>query len=264
MKTNSLITTKTALAISIAGAVLLVFLASHRTTPESGDLATSHSESKPPFSEDRPRRISDAAKGKDKDTPPSREHKSRKGTPRRKTASDDEGAKKPLPDALMRLLVDEAVNANDYKKLSALLGKLDRIDDPEIRLRLLEGLTWFDETAVADSLPFLLDSDERIAATAAEVVSSRISSISRPSQREQVYVAALKLMPEDSPDRAILLATLENDRKSVVIHALRDLEETKAQDPALWKRLTEIYEAHFDRPYVNHVDALLHYDPNED
>ena len=147
----------------------------------------------------------------------------------------------------MRLLVEEAVNANDYKKLSILLGKLDRIGDPAIRLRLLEGLNWFDETAVADALPFLVDTDAKVASFASEIVSSRITSVARTSQREKLYVAALKLMP-DSPDRDILVATLEGERKSTCMHVLHDLEAMKTSQPALWRKLTNVYESHFGRP----------------
>lgn len=180
-----------------------------------------------------------------------------------KAAPSPDAAKKMLPDALMRLLVEEAVNANDYKKLSILLGKLDRIGDPAIRLRLLEGLNWFDETAVADALPFLVDTDAKVASFASEIVSSRITSVARTSQREKLYVAALKLMP-DSPDRDILVATLEGERKSTCIHVLHDLEAMKTSQPALWRKLTNVYESHFGRPYTGYIDALLHFNPRDD
>ena len=181
----------------------------------------------------------------------------------RKAAPSTGAAKKMLPDALMRLLVEEAVNANDYKKLSLLLGKLDRIGDPAIRLRLLEGLNWFNETAVADALPFLLDTDAHVAAFASEIVSSRITSVARTSQREKLYVAALKLMP-DSSDRDILIATLEGERKSTCLHVLHDLEAMKESQPALWRKLTDVYESHFGRPYTGYIDALLHFNPRDD
>lgn len=170
--------------------------------------------------------------------------------------------KRMLPDALMRRLVDQAVDANDYQKLSKLLGKLDQIGDPKIRLRLLEGLNWFDATAVADAIPFLLDADSRVAAFAGEIVSSRIASVEPPAQREQLFVAALKLMP-DSADRDLLIAAMESERKSLCLHVLRDLEPMRTAQPELWRKLTAVYEAHFGRPYVSYVDALLHFNPRD-
>ena len=170
--------------------------------------------------------------------------------------------KRMLPDALMRRLVDQAVDANDYQKLSKLRGKLDQIGDPQIRLRLLEGLNWFDDTAVADAIPFLLDADDRVSALAGEIVSSRIASVEPPAQREQLFVAALKLMP-DSPDRDLLLAALESERKSLCLHVMRDLEPMRTAQPELWSKLTAVYETQFDRPYVNYIDALLHFNPRD-
>lgn len=178
-------------------------------------------------------------------------------------ATSPKAPRKMLPDALMRLLVDEAVDANDYARLSALLGKCDRIADPEIRMRLLEGLSWFDETAVEDALSFLLDPDEKVAAAAAALVTSRISTVGRQQQREKLYVAALKIMP-DSPDRDILIAQLEGDRKSVCMHVLRDLEGVRASRPDLWRKVTDVYLAVFGRPYIDAVDAIMHYNPRED
>ncbi|MGN0833326.1 MAG: hypothetical protein ACI4RD_06720 [Kiritimatiellia bacterium] len=170
--------------------------------------------------------------------------------------------KQKLPDALMRRLVNQAVDENDYAKLAKLSGKLDQIGDPQIRLRLLEGLNWFDATAVADAIPFLLDEDSRVASLAGEIVSSRIASVALPAQREQLFVAALKLMP-DSPDRDLLIAALESERKSLCLHVLRDLEPMRTAQPELWRKLTAVYEAQFDRPYVSHIDALQHYNPRE-
>lgn len=243
MKTNSLITCRTALATSVAGAVL--FLAGCGQESPAPSAAAG---SRPPTAQ----RIPDVGTGPAHAV----------GTGPTGMASRASG--KMLPDALMRVLVDEAVNANDYKKLSVLLGKLDRIGDPAIRLRLLEGLAWFDETAVADALPFLTDADSRVAAQAAEIVTSRIPSIARQSQREKLYAAALELMPDDAPDRDILLATLEGDSKSACLHVLRDLEHVRTSRPELWRKLTNVYWEQFGRPYINYVDALLHYNPREE
>lgn len=249
MKTNSLITCRTALATSVAGVVLLLAGCGEEppTPPASAD-------SRPPSA--TARRIPDVESSEG--TGPTRAVGTAPGSATARAAG------KMLPDALMRLLVDEAVNANDYKRLSVLLGKLDRIGDPAIRLRLLEGLAWFDETAVADALPFLVDADSQVAAQAAEIVTSRISSVARQSQREKLYVAALKLMPDDAPDRDILLATLEGDSKSVCLHVLHDLESARKSRPELWRKLTDIYSEQFGRPYVSYIDALLHYNPYED
>lgn len=189
--------------------------------------------------------------------------------PKRTPKKDVRAAKKPstsskmLPDAVMRLLVDDAVNANDYKRLSVLLGKIDRIGDPAIRMRLLEGLNWFEETAVEDAIPFLIDADKGVAAFAAEIVSSRISSIPKPEQREKVYVASLKLMA-DSADRDILISTLENERKFLLMHVMRDMEAVQTTHPVLWQKLKAAYESACGRPYAGYVDALLHYDPRKD
>lgn len=180
-----------------------------------------------------------------------------------KKPSGSTASSKKLPDDLMRLLVDDAVNANDYKRLSVLLGKIDRIGDPAIRMRLLEGLNWFEETAVEDAIPFLIDADEGVAAFAAEIVSSRISSIPKPQQREKVYVASLKLMP-DSPDRDILISMLENERKFLLMHVMRDMEQVRTSDSDLWDKLKAAYESACGRPYVSYVDALLHYNPRSD
>ncbi|MGN0877720.1 MAG: hypothetical protein ACI4TC_10655 [Kiritimatiellia bacterium] len=180
----------------------------------------------------------------------------------RESAATAGAGKRMLPDALMRRLVDQAVDANDYQKLSRLLGKLDQIGNPQIRLRLLEGLNWFDATAVADAIPFLLDADGRVSALAGEIVSSRIASVEPPAQREQLFVAALKLMP-DSPDRDLLLAALESERKSLCLHVMRDLEPMRTAQPELWSKLTAVYETQFDRPYVNYIDALLHFNPRD-
>ena len=169
-----------------------------------------------------------------------------------------------IPDEVARILVEHAVNENDYKSLAKLRDKISQISDPALRMRLLEGLAWFDETAVADSLPFLADDDPKVAAQAGEIVASRISSVEKRQDREKVYTAALKLMAKDSPDREILAATLESDRKLVVMHVLRDLESSKESDPALWKRLTEAYETATGRPYKDYVDALIHYNPRDD
>ena len=246
MKTNSLITCRMTLATAVAGVVLLL-AGCGQEPPEP-----SATDSRPPPA----RRVPSKAITK-------------KPRPARtvRTGSTGEIVRTSggmLPDVLMRLLVDEAVNANDYQKLSVLLSKLDRIGDPAIRLRLLEGLAWFDETAIADALPFLLDDDSRVAAQAAEIVTSRISSVPRQPQREKLYVAALKLMPEDSPDRDILLATLESDSKSTCLHVLRDLESIQRTHPELWVKLRKVYRTQFGRPYVDYIDALLHYNPRED
>lgn len=189
--------------------------------------------------------------------------------PKRTPKKDVRAAKKTatlskmLPDAVVRVLVDDAVNENDYKRLSVLLGKIDRISDPQIRLRLLEGLSWFEETAVEDAIPFLLDADTDVAARASEIVSSRISSIPKPEQREKVYTASLKLMP-DSADRDILISTLENERKLSLLHVMRDMEAVRSTQPDLWQKLKAAYESACGRPYVSYVDALLHYDPRKD
>lgn len=244
MKTNSLITCRMTLATSVAGVVLLLAGCGREPPAPPAD-----ADKRPPPA--TARRISNAKRSA--------------GTASARTAETGRSTSgKMLPDALMRFFVDEAVNANDYQKLSILLGKLDRIGDPAIRLRLLEGLAWFDETAVADALPFLLDTDSRVAAQAAEIVTSRISSVARQPQREKLYVAALKLMPEDSPDRDILLATLEGDSQSTCLHVLRDLEPLQQTHPQLWVKLRQVYRAQFGRPYVDYIDALLHYNPRED
>ena len=243
MKTNSLITCRMTLATAVAGVVLLL-AGCGQEPPEP-----SATDSRPPPA--TARRIAGAKR-------PVATRPVRAAETGRSTSGE------MLPDVLMRLLVDEAVNANDYQKLSVLLSKLDRIGDPAIRLRLLEGLAWFDETAVADALPFLLDDDSRVAAQAAEIVTSRISSVPRQPQREKLNVAALKLMPEDSPDRDILLATLESDSKSTCLHVLRDLESIQRTHPELWVKLRKVYRTQFGRPYVDYIDALLHYNPRED
>ena len=170
----------------------------------------------------------------------------------------------PWPDEVARILVEHAVNGNDYESLAKLRDKLDKIEDPDVRLRLLEGLSWFDETAVADALSFMLDPDDRVATLASEIVTSHMSSVKRPSQRKKLYAVALKLMPDDSPDRELLMATLENDKERVIIGVLADFEPSKDSDPALWKRLTEAYETATGRPYKDYVDALIHYNPRDD
>ena len=170
----------------------------------------------------------------------------------------------PWPEATARFLVENAVNDNDYENLSKLRDMVDKIADPALRLRLLEGLAWFEKTAVADALPFLADPDAEVVARASDIITSRISTIPRTSQREQVYKAALTLMADDSPDREILMATLENDKKTTCINLLHDFESQRETRPELWKRLTEVYETQFGRPYKDHLDALLHYNPRDD
>ena len=71
-------------------------------------------------------------------------------------------------------------------------------------------------------------------------------------------------MPDDAPDRDILLATLEGDSKSACLHVLRDLEHVRTSRPELWRKLTNVYWEQFGRPYINYVDALLHYNPREE
>lgn len=195
---------------------------------------------------------------------PERRAKPKPAAKKREVKAAKAASSGPYPEAVARFLVENAVSANDYRQLSLLRDKLDRIDDPELRLRLLEGLAWFDETAVADALPFLLDSDERVSAAAGEVVANQIASVTRASQREKLYTAALKLMPADLADRDILLAALENDKKSVVIRVLRDSADMERTDPELWEKLKEVYETACGRPYRGHIDALSHYDIRED
>lgn len=253
MKTNSLITTRTALATIVAGAVLLFAGCGQddRGHPPSDDRGQT-----PAHEAHEAHRIPEADR---KDGAP-KAPRPKKKTSAAKTAK----GKLPIPDAVARALVENAIDDNNYGHLVKLRDKAGQIEDPALRLRLLEGLAWFEETAVSDALCFLADPDAKVAAKAGEIVSSCISSVERQEDREQVYKVALKLMAKDSPDRDILLATLEGDRKSVVMHVLRDLSSTKDSDPGLWRRLTEVYETSFGRPYVSHVDALIHYAPGED
>ncbi len=253
MTVNRTVIVLTASATLVAGAVFFAVRAQ-----KADDSSPMLSADRPHPQENKRRFIPEAKMDKPGDRP--RKRDSRIGDRPQTKATEKEF----LPDSILRLLVDRAVDSNDYKALSALLGKLDRISNSEIRLRLLEGLAWFDETSVADSLPFLADSDERVASAAAEIVTSRITSIPRKSQREEVYKVALKTLPEDSPDREILLATLETDSKGIVYRILSEFENEKLTNPHLWNRLKEVYETSFDRPYVNRYEALLHYNAIED
>ena len=245
MKTNSLFSVRTALATAVAGAVF-VFAGCGEDAGSNGASRTS--------------RPTDGANGAS-------------GTPRptglipdasKRSRGTRDPTDAPWPEATARFLVENAVNDNDYENLSQLRDMVDKIADPALRLRLLEGLAWFEKTAVADALPFLADPDEEVVARASDIITSRISTIPRTSQREQVYKAALTLMADDSPDREILMATLENDKKTTCINLLHDFESQREKRPELWKRLTEVYETQFGRPYKDHLDALLHYDPRDD
>ncbi len=261
MKVNVKFTVITALATCVAGAVLL--------SAGCGEGEAAGEGGRTPLSNDGGRAgaqpsklIPDAAKdglagSRSCATETPQSHRS-------VTGGATNNGKQTWPDALARVLVENAVSNNDYEDLARLRDRLDKIEDPDVRLRLLEGLAWFDETAVADALAFLLDSDKRVATLASEVVTSRMAFVKRPSQRKKLYAAALKLMPVDSPDREILVSTLENDKKRVLIGVLDDLESMKSTDPALWKRLTEAYETSTGLPYTGHIDALRHYDPRAD
>ena len=253
MKTQSLITTKTTLATIVAGVVLL-FAGCGRD--DRGQTPSDGRGQAPAHEARKTHRIPEADK-KDGSPKASRPKKA-------PLAAKSGKGKRPIPDAVARVLVEDAVNDNNYKNLAKLRDRVEQIEDPALRLRLLEGLAWFEETSVADALTFLADPDDKVAAMAGEIVSSRISSIESRENREKIYTAALKLMAKDSPDRDILLATLENDKKGIVMRVLRDLSSTKDSDPELWQNLKEVYETAFGRPYVSHVDALLHYDPRDD
>ena len=233
MKTNSLFSVRTALATAVAGAVF-VFAGCERGEGTQGTEKTQGTAN----ADERSRGRAGARPSRDGDA--------------------------PWPEATARFLVENAVNDNDYENLSKLRDMAEKIADPALRLRLLEGLAWFEKTAVADALPFLADPDAEVVARASDIITSRISTIPRTSQREQVYKAALTLMADDSPDREILMATLENDKKTTCINLLHDFESQREKRPELWKRLTEVYEAQFDRPYKDHLDALLHYNPRDD
>ena len=288
MKTNSLITTRTALATAVAGAVFLFGGCGEGEGTQGTEKTqgTPHADERSRGTHDptdgangamgssRPTGlipgVSGAKVGRHDPMPPPVDGAmgSSRPTDGANDASGAMGSSRPtdgmIPDDLARILVEHAVNENDYKSLAKLRDKISQISDPALRMRLLEGLAWFDETAVADSLPFLADDDPKVAAQAGEIVASRISSVEKRQDREKVYTAALKLMAKDSPDREILAATLESDRKLVVMHVLRDLESSKESDPALWKRLTEAYETATGRPYKDYVDALIHYNPRDD
>ena len=254
MKTQSLITTKTTLATIVAGVVLLLAGCEQDDrgqTPSDGRGQT------PAHEAHKPRQI---ARVDPKDLQSAKASRPKKAPPSAKSAKE----KGPIPDVVARVLIEDAVNNNNYKNLAKLRDKAEQIEDPALRLRLLEGLAWFDETAVSDALTFLIDPDEKVSAMAGEIVTSRISSIESRENREQVYTAALKLMAKDSPDREILLATLENDKKGIVMHVLRDLSSTQDSDPELWQKLKDVYKTSFDRPYVSPIDSLIHYDPRDD
>ncbi len=255
MKTNSLFSVRTALATAVAGAVF-VFAGcgdGEGTQGTEKTQGTTHADGAVGSRVPRDRRGDDGAGGL-RLIPDASERS-------RGTRDPTDAA---WPEATARFLVENAVNDSNYENLAKLRDMVDKIADPALRLRLLEGLAWFDETAVADALPFLADPDAEVASAAGEIITSRISTIPRTSQREQVYKAALTLMADDSPDREILMATLENDKKTACINLLHDFESQRETRPELWKRLTEVYEAQFGRPYKDHLDALLHYNPRDD
>lgn len=258
MKTNRLFSVRTALATSVAGAVLLLSGCGQDADGQGQDgqgLSQDATKSADTASE-RPRLIPDAARDGGRAVRPARRAIA--------TSATAAAPKRPLPDATARFLVENAVNENDYKSLSVMLGKLGQIEDPEVRLRLLHGLAWFDETAATDALPFLSDPDGEVAAAASDIVSSRISLIPITAQRGRVYGEALATLPDDSPDRELLLTTLESDRKSVCIELLHKFEGEREERPDLWRRLTEIYEEQTGLPYTGRIDALLRYDPGDD
>ena len=168
-----------------------------------------------------------------------------------------------FPDFLVEHAITRASDNYDYKTLAALRDQMDQILNPELRLKLLLALNWYDETAIPDAIRFLKDEDERVVAAASDIVSTRISSEQSVVRRGQYYSEALKLM-KDSPDREILIDTLKGERKSLCIHLMNELEKQGKEDPSLWNALKEVYEYQFDRPYVSHIDSLLHYRPGLD
>lgn len=167
-----------------------------------------------------------------------------------------------LSPAVMRLLIRDAIDSNNHDRLAILLNNAAASEDPEVRLELLQALSWFDETAVEDAVGFLLDEDERVAATASEIVTARISSVPSRPTRQKLYLAALKTMPATA-DRDILLATLESEDKLFCLRVITGLESVRELRPDLWEKVAETYESVFGRPYVNATDALMNFNPRE-
>ncbi len=164
--------------------------------------------------------------------------------------------KKGLPDWFVRDRIQKAMDDEDYEGLSFWLKYYEQIEDPETRLMLLNGLAWFEGTAVQDALAFVLDDDEEVAATACDIITTHLREVKDPMARGEMYALTLKYMG-DTADQDILVAMLEAESKDMCIWVLKDLECVRETRPELWKKVTDVYTEQTGREYTTWLDAMM-------
>lgn len=94
--------------------------------------------------------------------------------------------------------VDLAVNAEDFEEVLRLTGKLADSTNETVRLRVVEALGWFDDAALPELTPFLMDSDEGVRYAARDQWSASLDQVSDMDFKASVIEATMQIV--NDPD----------------------------------------------------------------
>jgi hypothetical protein len=141
----------------------------------------------------KPMTVNNLAMARDeklKEQPPRRVKKKRNRSQR---PDDVSPADRKILDA-----VDLAVNAEDFEEVLRLTVKLANSTNETVRLRVVEALGWFDDAALPELTPFLMDSDEGVRDAARDQWSASLDQVSDMDFKASVIEATMQIV--NDPD----------------------------------------------------------------
>jgi len=100
-----------------------------------------------------------------------------------------------------RLIIDQidvALNAEDFNEILALTAKLADSTNETARLRAVEALGWFDDAALPELTPFLMDADDGVRDAARDQWSASLDQVSDMDFKASVIEATMQIV--NDPD----------------------------------------------------------------
>mgnify|MGYP003292781344 CR=1 FL=1 len=144
--------------------------------------------------------------------------------------------------------LEEAVDADDFKKLMKVLPEAAASKNVEVRSEAVDALGWFGKDGMVEMLPFMADPDEDVATAARDAWTTSLSDIESEKVRGKYVASAMNILTDDDSLEAMVMA-LDDCDELVQVQALVDVIES-GKNPKAVKVAKEHYEFVTDEPYT--------------
>lgn len=238
-------------AVAVAGLAVYFLLPSEQQPSDEGDRRRTAR-----LAARKPRTVKNVASARDEQLKVQPARRAKKKRNRSQIPDDVSPADRKTLDS-----VDLAVNEENFEEVLRLTGKLADSTNETVRLRVVEALGWFDDAALPELTPFLMDADEGVRATARDQWSASLDQVADVEFKASVIEATMQVVSD--PDLLEDIAFHFNDLPTFTavesLVALINGDNEAAVDAAL-----EAYSFLTGSEYTSFEDAQSWVDENID